>query len=136
VSNIEEFAQEQAMAAELKEIVARSPEIMSPKGLEELKRIRAENPEIKSWKKAYVHYLGEKQFNNVAGASPVLPTPKAVTAPMVPVTAGIRPTTAANGVPVSGAELDRLLDGLTPAQENAFWAKNVQGAKPIHRGIK
>lgn len=133
VQSIEELAQEQAMTAELKAIAKRSPEIFTPQGLEELKRVRAENPEIKSWTKAYVHYLGEKQFN-AAGDNPVMPSPKANTAPMVPVSAGNRfAATNTGNVPVAGADLERMLANMTPEQENEFWKRNVPGARPVNR---
>ena len=135
VQHIEEFAQEQAIATELKAIRDKSPEIFSPQGVKELTRIRAENPGITSWTKAYVHYLGEQQFAQVAGGNPVLPTPKAATAPMVPVAAGSRPTAAGSHV-VSGDDLSRMLANMTPEQENEFWKKNVAGARPMNRVVK
>lgn len=135
VQNIEEFAQEQAIATELKAIRDKSPEIFSPQGIKELTRIRTENPGITSWTKAYVHYLGEQQFSQVAGGNPVMPTPKAVTAPTVPVTAGSRPTAAGSHV-VSGDDLARMLANMTPEQENEFWKKNVAGARPMNRIVK
>lgn len=136
VQSIEEFAHEQAMQAELKAIRDKSPEIFTPEGLKELNRVRQENPEIKSWTKAYVHWLGEQQFNKAAGGNPVLPTPKANTAPIAPVSAGNRLAAANSGNTVSGADLEKMLAGMTKEQENEFWKRNVPGARDVNRIAK
>ena len=109
--------------------------MLSGEGFETLARLRQDRPWINQspmpWTEAYRQHLGDQEMKRRLGASVSTPTPKPVTAPPPPVTAAPRaPAQPALNLNDPDA-ITRATAGMTPDQEDAFWAS--QGLPPIHK---
>ena len=114
---------------ELQAIAKHDPFVFTEEGFNTLKSIRESRPWINSspepWKQAYREYLADKAMNVQLGngSQVFMPNPKAVTAPVGPVT-------AANRAPQSTVKLETQADilnyvaTLTKDQEAEFWRRS------------
>lgn len=117
---------------ELHGLAKNDPWVVSEQGIETLAKYRESNPRLANWTEAYKAYLGDQEFSKRVNRQVTTPTPKAVTAPPAPVTAGGRPSQAGPALNFGSQEaIAAHLAKLTPDQEDAFW--KAQGLPPVHK---
>lgn len=128
VSQIQESINEQRRAAELTSLAKNYPDVLTPKGFEELVKVREENPWINQspepWKAAAQLLVGQKGLIGQAGTV-VIPTPTGAQNQPIPVT-----PSAPVSQPVqlnTPAQIEAYVKTLTPTQEAEFW--KLQGLK-------
>lgn len=126
VSALREAQSAQTRIAELQSLAKNYPDVLTPKGYEDLVKVREENPWLNNspepWKAAAQILLGQKSLNGQAGTV-VIPTPTgAQTGQPLPVTpSSPNPTNALQlNTP---AQIEAYVKTLTPAQEAEFWTK-------------
>ena len=117
---------------ELHGLAKNDPWVVSEQGVETLAKYRESNPRLANWTEAYKAYLGDQEFSKRVNRQVITPTPKAVTVPPAPVTAGGRPSQATTGLNFGSQDaIAAHLAKLTPDQEDAFW--KAQGLPPVHK---
>lgn len=117
---------------ELHGLAKNDPWVVSEQGISKLTEYRERNPRLANWTEAYKAYLGDQEYLKRVNRQVPTPTPKAVTAPPTPVTAGGRPSQAQPAMNIGSADdIAARLSKLTPAQEDAFWKS--QGLPPVHK---
>lgn len=133
--DVEGLAQEAELnkrERELHGLAKNDPWVVSEQGIEALAKYRETNPRLANWTEAYKAYLGDQEYSKRVNRQVTTPTPKAVTAPPTPVTAGGRPSQAVSGLNFGSQEaIAAHLSKLTPDQEDAFW--KAQGLPPVHK---
>lgn len=125
VAQFEQTLEEQNRRNELSSLAKNQPWVMTPQGLDELRRVREENPLINQaqepWKAAVIYLLGQRQLQGISGQVDI-PTPTATQqAPAMPAIAAQR--TAAPMQLNTPSEVQEYVKTLTPEQEAQFWQK-------------
>lgn len=124
VAQFEEQLAQQNQRLELSSLAKSNPEVLTPKGYEELVKIREENPWINAspepWKTAATILLGQKSMYR-ASAPGNVPTPNGVqqTVPPLPATPAQTPQTPTQLN--SPAQVEAYVKTLSPEQEAKFW---------------
>jgi hypothetical protein len=101
---------EQRMTAELKDLMAADPDLLTPAVADRVLAIRAENPAMRSYREAYIQHLGEQAIAQRTGQvktpTPTGQTAKAPATPVGPVTRVQRTVDISNPSALSDAQLE------------------------------
>ncbi len=125
VAQLREAQMEQRRSAELQSLAKNYPDVLTPKGFEELTKVREENPWLNAspepWKAAAQILVGQKGMMQGQAGTVVIPTPTGAQQQPLPVTPS---------APVSNPlqlntpqQIEAHVKTLTPAQEAEFWTK-------------
>jgi hypothetical protein len=127
VNAFEQTLEENKRREELQSLARTNPWVLTPKGQEELVKVREENGWINAspepWKAATMYLLGQKALLGVPGAVGQVLTPNPTgtqqTAPPLPVVPAQRPPSV---IPLNTRqEIEAHVKTLTPEQEAGFW---------------
>jgi|SRR6185503_6209617 len=127
VSQLMEAHAEQRRVSELQTLAKNFPEVLTPKGYDELVKVRQENPWLDNspepWRAAAQILIGQKQMIQGQAGTVAIPNPTgSQTGQPLPVMPSS--PNPANSLQINTpAQVEAYVKTLTPAQEAEFWTK-------------